>query len=54
MARQFTGKSLYQAAYTAGSVTAQIKEPQHGWARRPAWLLRAATLVVATLRSCTA
>jgi hypothetical protein len=50
MARQFTGKSLYQATYTAESVTAQIKEPQRG----PAWLLRAAALVVATLRSCTA
>jgi hypothetical protein len=37
---------MYQAAYPAESVTAQIKEPQDRWARRSAWLLRAATLVV--------
>ena len=38
----------YQAAYTAASVTAKIKEP-YRWARRSASLLWAATLVVAAM-----
>jgi hypothetical protein len=39
----------YQAACTAQPVPAQIKEPQDRWARWSAWLLRAATLVVAAV-----
>ena len=39
---------MYQAAYTAASVMAKIKEP-YRWARRSASLLWAATLVVAAM-----
>ena len=37
---------MSQAAYTAESVTAQVKEPHDRWARRSASLLWAATLLV--------
>ena len=40
---------MYQAAYTAESVTAQVKEPHDRWARKSATVLWAATLVVAAM-----